>query len=94
MNYESPNHERGLLRRQLKDDLVNHFRARDAAERPDPAALVIKALVCQFLAGRRSLGDGGPTPEEIAQKIYGKQARIRLAFCCSTPACAMSAAEA
>ena len=48
-------------------------RSRDEGPKPDLATVIIKALAAQFIAGRRGLGDTGPTAEEVAQRIYGKQ---------------------
>ena len=63
------------LKRSISDiqsKIANlHHRSRDDSRAPDLASIVIKALVCQFLAeGRSRASSGGPTPEEIAQKIY------------------------
>jgi hypothetical protein len=68
------NSERRILRRQIRDDVLNSIRKRRDEAQPDLGTAVIRALVCQFLAGKSVLGDAGPTAEHVAQKIYGKSA--------------------
>ena len=63
------NHERGILRRRLKDDLVNHFRSHANDNRLTLASLVIKGLACRLLAFRQEI-----SPEQVAEQHYGKSA--------------------
>ena len=57
--------ERGILRRQIRDDVLNHFRSQ-AASNPQLSAadFLIRGLVCRLKAV------GATTAEEIAEKIY------------------------
>ena len=65
MNYE-PNHERGLLRRQIKDDVINHMRARDSDDRLTLADVLVRGLTVRL----KAFSEPG-TLEAVVQKAYG-----------------------
>ena len=47
MNYQ-PNHERGILRRQIKDDVINHFRSHRGDGQLTIDQLFVAALGCRL----------------------------------------------
>jgi hypothetical protein len=69
MNYQ-PNHERGILRRQIKDDVINHFRSHRGDGQLTIDALFITALGCRL----RSTGQMHLSAEQAAEQVCGKNA--------------------
>jgi hypothetical protein len=68
MNALPATHDIGLLRRQLKNDLIDYIRARQTSDdRLSLADILIRGLTCRLKAYRESNAD---TPEAIADKIY------------------------
>ena len=67
----------GLIRRQIKDDVVNHMRQRDSDGRLTLADVLIRGLVCRLKAFRL---EPDLTPEMVFEKAYGRVTHRREAM--------------
>ena len=63
------NHERGILRRQIKDDVINHFRAQRSS-RP-PQQLLSRVLACHLIGRRKTCA-----PARVCAETYGNDAAL------------------
>ena len=70
-------HERGLLRRQIKDDVVNWLHARNSDGGMTLADVLIRGLTCRLKAFRL---EPDLTPEMVFEKAYGRISHLQQAM--------------